>query len=87
MTNDEIKDALETAIDNNLKLVKVLFPNLLGHGLDRLSVDQRIFGQASKTMEERLREKNRDEEYYIDEEDRVTGNYSLQEYKRRFRKE
>ena len=84
MTDDEIKAATEVALDNNLKLVKALFSTLFGHGLDKLSEDQRIFGQASKTMGERLVEKNRDGEYYIDESDRVIGDYNLKECRRRF---
>ena len=86
MTDDEIKAATEVALENNLKMVKALFPTLLGHGLNKLSADQQIFNQASKTMEGRLVEKNRDGEYYIDEGDRVTGDYNLKEYRRRFTK-
>jgi len=84
MTNDEIKIAIEAALDNALKIAKGWFPTLLGHGLSELSKDQRAFTEASNTMGERLIEKNRDDEYYIDAGDRVTGDHNLQEYRRRF---
>jgi len=84
MTDDEIKIAIETAVDNALLTIKALFPTLLGHGLSELSKDQRIFAEASTTMEGRLVEKNRDDEYYIDEGDRVTGNYNLKDFRLKF---
>ena len=88
MTDEEINAAAAVAIDNSLKLVKALFPTLLGHGLLELSgdQDQRIFTEACDTMESRLIEKNRDGNYYIDEGDRVTGDYTLKEYRRRLTK-
>jgi len=86
MTDDEIKIAIEAALDNALKIAKGWFPTLLGHGLERLSENQQILTQACNTMESRLIEKNRDDEYYIDAGDRVTGDYNLQEYRRRFTK-
>ena len=86
MTDEEIETAAQAALDNSLRIVKALFPTLLGHGLFELSKDQdqRTLTQASTTMEERLIEKNRDGEYFIDEGDRVTGDYSLKEYRQKF---
>lgn len=88
MTDEEINIAAAAAIENSLKMVKALFPTLLGQGLLELSgdQDQRIFTEACDTMESRLIEKNRDGNYYIDEGDRVTGDYTLKEYRRRLTK-
>jgi len=81
MTDDEIKIATEAALDNSLAIVKTWFPTLLGHGLVELSKDQRILVQASRIMEQRLVEKNRDDEYFIDEGDRKIGSYVLTDYR------
>ena len=84
MTNDEIIAAIEVALENALKIAKGWFPTLLGHGLSELSKDQRVFTEASNTMGERLIEKNRDDEYFIDEGDRVTGDYNLKNFRSKF---
>ena len=78
--------AAQAALDNSLKIVKALFPTLLGHGLLELSgdQDQEGFTKAMSTMEERLIEKNRDDEFFIDESDRMTGDYTLKEYRQNF---
>jgi len=84
MTDDEIKTAIETALASALSIVKGLFPHLHGHGLHDLAEDQQTFSEAIKTMEERLVETNRDGNYFIDEGDRVTGDYNLKNYRRVF---
>lgn len=81
MTDEEIDAAAQAALDNSLATIKTLFPTLLGQGLDKLSKDQRILIQACKTMEERLVEKNRDDNFLIDESDRKTGSYNLKNYR------
>ena len=85
MTDEEIKNAIEAALNNSLSIVKAWFPTLLGHGLPELSTDedQRIFTEAVSTQEARLVEKNRDGIFFIDEGDRITGSYNLKEYRRR----
>jgi len=86
MTPDEMYAAAQAALDNSLQIVKALFPTLLGHGLLELSgdQDQEGFTKAMSTMEERLIEKNRDDEFFIDESDRMTGDYTLKEYRQNF---
>jgi len=54
--------------------------------LQELSEDPRVFTEAMKTMEERLKEKNRDDEYFIDEGDIETGDYTLKDYRLHFTK-
>jgi len=81
VTDEEILIATEIALNNALHIVKAWFPTLLGHGLDKLSEDQRILVQAAGTMGERLVEQNRDDEYFIDEADRKVGDYVLTDHR------
>ena len=86
LTDDEKVAAIASSLGNSLKIIKALFPSLLGAGLQELSKDPRVFGEAVKTMQERLMEKNRDDEFFIDEGDRETGDYTLKDYRLHFTK-
>jgi len=88
MTDEEKKIAILASLDRCLKIVKTLFPGLVGYGLKTLSEarDQSAFNRAAQRIEGRLPEKNRDGEQFLDEGDRQLGAHLLTYYRRFFTK-
>lgn len=84
MTGSEKIDALNSSLDNSLKIVQSLFPGLLGHGLHILFQDPRVFTRSLEIISARLPELNRDGEPFLVLDDKTIADFVIDFYRRRY---